>query len=377
MSEDIQRIKAKIAALTDSGKNTAFEMRSLLNDLTETYSGATESQKELQGYSEIGTPESGITVSIGDFNNVSGGTKIVLDDTEEIINFYTTDAPLNKTNIYHRKAISTDSSTQSYSLDFIEKVDSPASGVNTFYTNRSLLNITSPVSNSSEGNIGSYVLAQQSSDRDSWFLYGSDIRATHNGGGNMGFLIGNTVTTRVTGSNVSSVGVMRGLGSNTEVNNVNTTINVLQGMHPTVAISNGNVLETQILFLDFDISGGATIGDLAYIAAGPDGLSELSVSGTARFIDYNGTLQSDFGGVINMNVPVSSITGNTTLTTKEYVDNATQEDILTVATLPALPTQGDRAFVTDANATTFYSIVAGGGANFVPVFYDGSDWRIG
>jgi len=55
-----------------------------------------------------------------------------------------------------------------------------------------------------------------------------------------------------------------------------------------------------------------------------------------------------------------------TVKTKEY----------TVATLPS-GEQGMRAHVTDANATTFYSTVAGGGANVVPVFYNGSDWVIG
>jgi hypothetical protein len=38
---------------------------------------------------------------------------------------------------------------------------------------------------------------------------------------------------------------------------------------------------------------------------------------------------------------------------------------------------GARAFVTDASATTFHSIVAGGGANSVPVFSDATNWRIG
>lgn len=38
---------------------------------------------------------------------------------------------------------------------------------------------------------------------------------------------------------------------------------------------------------------------------------------------------------------------------------------------------GARTFVTDANATTFRSVVAGGGANTVPVYWDGADWRIG
>lgn len=52
---------------------------------------------------------------------------------------------------------------------------------------------------------------------------------------------------------------------------------------------------------------------------------------------------------------------------------------LTVATLPAAATAGAgaRAFVTDANASTFASVVAAGGANGVPVYSDGTNWRIG
>ena len=51
----------------------------------------------------------------------------------------------------------------------------------------------------------------------------------------------------------------------------------------------------------------------------------------------------------------------------------------TVAGLPSAATAGAgaRAMVTNANATTFNSIVAGGGANIVPVFSDGTNWRIG
>lgn len=52
---------------------------------------------------------------------------------------------------------------------------------------------------------------------------------------------------------------------------------------------------------------------------------------------------------------------------------------VTVASLPAAAAgnQGARAFVTDANATTFASIVAGGGANKITVYSDGTNWRIG
>lgn len=38
---------------------------------------------------------------------------------------------------------------------------------------------------------------------------------------------------------------------------------------------------------------------------------------------------------------------------------------------------GARAFVTDSNTSTFNATVAGGGANAVPVFSDGSNWKVG
>jgi hypothetical protein len=53
--------------------------------------------------------------------------------------------------------------------------------------------------------------------------------------------------------------------------------------------------------------------------------------------------------------------------------------VYTVATLPSAATSGvgARSFVSDATATTFASNVAGGGANKVPVYSDGTNWKIG
>mgnify|MGYP001617979545 CR=1 FL=1 len=61
------------------------------------------------------------------------------------------------------------------------------------------------------------------------------------------------------------------------------------------------------------------------------------------------------------------------------VVNAMRLQSYAVANLPSAVTigAGARALVTDANATTFASVVAGGGANVVPVYSDGTDWRIG
>lgn len=68
-------------------------------------------------------------------------------------------------------------------------------------------------------------------------------------------------------------------------------------------------------------------------------------------------------------------TAFTSLTASSYV----KVSAVAVASLPSAVTAGAgaRATVSDANATTFNSVVAGGGANTVPVFSDGTNWRIG
>ena len=51
----------------------------------------------------------------------------------------------------------------------------------------------------------------------------------------------------------------------------------------------------------------------------------------------------------------------------------------TVATLPSAVTSGKgaKSFVTDATAPTFGATVAGGGAVAVPVYSDGTNWKVG
>ena len=44
---------------------------------------------------------------------------------------------------------------------------------------------------------------------------------------------------------------------------------------------------------------------------------------------------------------------------------------------PTVLGAGVRAFVSDALSITFNSVVVGGGANVVPVYSDGTNWRIG
>lgn len=51
----------------------------------------------------------------------------------------------------------------------------------------------------------------------------------------------------------------------------------------------------------------------------------------------------------------------------------------TVSNLPGASASGlgARAFVTDANSTTFAATVVGGGSNIVPVYSNGTNWKIG
>ena len=62
----------------------------------------------------------------------------------------------------------------------------------------------------------------------------------------------------------------------------------------------------------------------------------------------------------------------------EVVCTSVQTSPTTFAQLPnAVGNTGARAFITDCNVATFGTAAAGGGANFVPVYSDGTDWRVG
>jgi len=64
-----------------------------------------------------------------------------------------------------------------------------------------------------------------------------------------------------------------------------------------------------------------------------------------------------------------------TLTVSSYVKTTAT----TVADLPsaAAAGAGARAMVTDSSTATFNATAAGGGANIVPVFSNGTDWKVG
>lgn len=81
---------------------------------------------------------------------------------------------------------------------------------------------------------------------------------------------------------------------------------------------------------------------------------------------YNGEVNA----VSLTNVIIDAESTGKTVITRNYLTRG-----FIVSGLPS-GTVGDRAYVTDANATTFMSTVSGGGSNIVPVFYNGTNWVI-
>jgi len=131
------------------------------------------------------------------------------------------------------------------------------------------------------------------------------------------------------------------------------TLGTLNHFYATgVTIGAGSSITNQYAFRVDSTATGAT-NNYAY-------WSGLAAGGGNYAFYAGGTAPSVFNGVV-------------TFTTYTKMTPTAVASLTAAATAGA----GARAFVTDATATTFASVVAGGGANNVPVYCDGTDWRIG
>ena len=95
-------------------------------------------------------------------------------------------------------------------------------------------------------------------------------------------------------------------------------------------------------------------------------LVALSSSSTIAYDRTNKQLNFTIDSVGSLQIAKTYVQAFTPLITPTY----------TVGTLPS-GLQGMRAIVSDANTSTFYSVAASGGSYVVPVYYTGSEWRIG
>jgi hypothetical protein len=92
-------------------------------------------------------------------------------------------------------------------------------------------------------------------------------------------------------------------------------------------------------------------------------------------VDPNGNLSIfNYGNAGNTSVASFSATGN--VKAGGLMQSGVYTSVIDLPS-PASGGAGARAFVSTANTTAFYSIVGTGGSNTVPVFSDGTNWRVG
>lgn len=206
----------------------------------------------------------------------------------------------------------------------------------------------------------------------------------------------------------SNLALPGSVNATTAANDVATFVQTASGAWRCVAYqkANGGALLAGNVVVGAPSSGtavsitGVTGGSVADFvsAAASDGVIRISATGVrqwtlaARNSDGAFAIRNSSGtdnvvvspaGGVSVVAPTSgtalSVAAFAGALAAVYTAGPVRHQVTTVASLLAAATAGAGAvaFVTDANATTFASIAAGGGANGVPVYSDGTNWRIG
>lgn len=147
------------------------------------------------------------------------------------------------------------------------------------------------------------------------------------------------------------------------------SVTITKNLDGTTTISNTNN-ENTVIDGGLDVNAGSGILTLDSTNSAPLRIANTGAATGFRLSDVGGNADLIWENGVGFNftdqVVINGDSSSETVTIDDY----------TVAGLPTA-TQGMKAFVNDATATTFYSVVAGGGSYCVPVFYDGTNWRIG
>jgi len=208
-----------------------------------------------------------------------------------------------------------------------------------------------------------------------------------------------TSTSTTTGALVIAGGV--GIGGNINVGgsgrftgltafNVTATLLTISGQSTVAGLTATNVTATTVTVTsDINVGGygkftgtfdenTATVGVYVGVAGSPPASPRIvfaAGTGTNWQVDnYSGSLRVFQSTGIALTISGSTATLNKDLT----IGGVISQTVVAVGSLPSPGSAGMRAFVSDANTTTFYSdVIAGAPGFYVPVFHNGSNWKIG
>jgi hypothetical protein len=243
--------------------------------------------------------------------------------------------------------------------------------------------------NASGGDVVGYLASSVARTSDQT-VFGANFIARNEAG---------TTNTKLVGLEVDvqpSIGTTVGPGTAgilANVFSITTTAPVFQAGGVGGGVWGNGFLTSQVAGTHYGIESANTVTSVSFIDTTNGSFSESAIKlgkGASQGIDfgsatfgvtpfiYSGAVANDLiitlGSTNFLNIENSS---GTIAFQFDAADKTFRTIPATVATLPPAGDAGRRAFVSDATATTFASIVAGGGANPVPVYDDGANWRIG
>jgi hypothetical protein len=198
----------------------------------------------------------------------------------------------------------------------------------------------------------------------------------------------NIATTSAT-SNTVTIGATNGTGNLTfGSSSAIQSVNIGTGTGNSVNIGTGNSSNKTINIGGISATGTITLGrstaaQTVNIATG------ATPSGTIKTINIGTGGAAGANTIITIGRTPSGTTSATTIQSRLLtltggaagitISNVISQTTTLVGDLSLIGSKvvGSRAFVTDALAPVFGSVVNGGGSTAVPVYYDGTDWRVG
>lgn len=159
------------------------------------------------------------------------------------------------------------------------------------------------------------------------------------------------------------------VGSATNYLALGTNAGVIQSYRTA---ADGSVRLTRAGVRDWDLNGGSSFSII------PDSGSSVFTLSSAGVLNLPATTSASSSTVGALTIGNGTAATNVAIGGGHVVaGGVVRTGAYTVATLPSAATYpGGMTYVTDANATTRLSTVAGGGANRIMVYSDGTNWLI-